>query len=738
MASRSFWNAPNAISLRSRTSCILAVVLICSSGVSAKTVMVLLDGWNPLPSGSSIVSENVTYNPASTRPDGGTSPKFVRSNAYTSRPFTKWYALTDFSMGDFFGNIVLGVNYEQRDWKTFSDTIGATDSLVTFPDTQNVVTYKDPLTSRDTTVALAQTSPRRLSIPARAILYSTKSVASSNLLRATVEGKFTVWEARTELERCFVDLQSDTIWIRMSKSAGSLRRENQFCTEHNPELPSQGEVRFYSPISGAKVEALSGGLVIPMQRTLLDEWHKAQLYGSPGEGDTAKVSFRVTTRDGRSWTFDSAGSPYTVTNSLLLPHIHPAMAGAQGFRHGGPPASQVVLAWTNPWPDRLPQLTFGGPERLTGTPHPGGWRSAILWVRPTSAWLVSVDGEERTASVEIPGTGWLDTIWLTPRPVAQAPTSIAVDGFDYLSGTVNGPAYFPFTELTNSALTRGLLKERIGPGGKLARTGRSICGLLGPYNLETTGPCVAAANAPDKWFDSVAVSGGAANAKVSFQIAVGQDSVGFYRMGGKNFFPLDSLRINPLFYDQILGSDSIRHNFAFCFVVRGMIQPGPGYQLEAKADDDTWIYVDSQLVVDMGGQHASVADTIHYGSLRVPLPSVVPIDIYHCERHTNEAVFSIRTNTPIYPVGAIRLPNGGTSSSRAPITGTRLQFRAGQILVQMPASQAWTLEMRGLDGRVLSRWTGTGARNIPVQGTGMRFLRLTAGSTRMQISTLMH
>jgi len=738
MASKSAWTSFSTFCLRSRVSILLVYVVCCASGVSAKTVMVLLDGWNPLPWGSSIVSENVVYNPAATRPDGSASPKFVRSSAYTSRPFTKWYALTGFSMGDFAGNIVLGLNYEQRDWQTISDTIGANDSLVAFPDTQSVVRYKDPLTARDTTVDLPQTLPRKLSIPAHAILYSTKSVTSSKSLKATVEGKFTVREAKTELERCFADLQSDTIWIRMFNRAGVLRRENPFCTERNPELPSQGEVRFYSPISGAKVEALTGGRAIPMQRTLLDEWHKAQLYGLPGDGDTAKVSFRVTTRDGSSWTYDSAGAPYTVTNSQFIPHIHPAMAGVDGFRHAGPPASQMVLAWVNPWSDRVPQLAFGGPERLNGTPHPGGWRSAILWVRPSSAWLVSIDGGERTASVEIPQSGRLDTIWLTQRPTTQAQTTIAVDGFDYRSGTTGGPSYFPFTEMTNSALTRGLLQDRMGHGGRLVRTGRSICGLLGPYDIQTASQCVAAENAPDKWFDSVGVSGVARNAKVSFQGVFEPDSVGFSRMGGMNFFPFDSIRINPLFYDQLPGIDSIRHNFAFCFVVRGMVQPGPGYLLEAKADDDTWIYVDSQLVVDLGGQHVSVTDTIDFGSLRAPLPPVVPIDIYHCERHTNEAVFSIRTNASLYPAGAIRLPTGGTSSSQARVSGMGLHFRAGQLLVQTPGAQVWNLEMRGLDGRLLSRWTGAGSKTIPISGTGMRFLRLTEGATRWQTSILMH
>ncbi|MBK9577157.1 MAG: fibro-slime domain-containing protein [Fibrobacterota bacterium] len=270
-------------------------------------------------------------------------------------------------------------------------------------------------------------------------------------------------------------------------------------------------------------------------------------------------------------------------------------------------------------------------------------------------------------------------------------------------------------------------------------SGQSICGMSQPYVEETLldkVSCGEAANSPDKWFAPVSRGTKAMNTSIPFAIDLAQSTLTTYGFADTTFFPLDTLaklpgtnEKNP-FLDAIKDNRLALHNFGFCVELHGQAQPTPGAILTVKADDDTWVFVDSQLVVDLGGQHSAEQRSFALDRLPLPLPPVMSIDLFHCERHVNESILSISANFPIHPVGTLKAPSRISSLRPTPALQTSLSMHPGRnaLSIQAAPGRAWSLELRGLDGRLHQSITGTGPTMIPWTNSGISVALLRSGS----------
>lgn len=115
------------------------------------------------------------------------------------------------------------------------------------------------------------------------------------------------------------------------------------------------------------------------------------------------------------------------------------------------------------------------------------------------------------------------------------------------------------------------------------------------------------------------------------------------------FFPLDGVG----FGNDGNDDKRMQHNFHFTTEIHTAFQYQGGETFSFTGDDDVWVFINNQLVIDLGGVHQAEPASVSVDTLGLTVGQIYPFDMFQTERHTTESNFSADTNLNFVNCGTI-------------------------------------------------------------------------------------
>jgi fibro-slime domain-containing protein len=141
----------------------------------------------------------------------------------------------------------------------------------------------------------------------------------------------------------------------------------------------------------------------------------------------------------------------------------------------------------------------------------------------------------------------------------------------------------------------------------------------------------------NEWFNDTAGK----NLSTLHSITLDDSGTGIFTYEDSDFFPIDGL-----LYGNNPGYD---HNYGFTFEIHTTFGYVDGQVFSFTGDDDMWVFINGQRVINLGGVHGALSESIALNTLGLTVGENYSLDIFYAERHTVESRFKIETSIPLIP-----------------------------------------------------------------------------------------
>ncbi|MBD3321207.1 MAG: fibro-slime domain-containing protein, partial [Chitinivibrionales bacterium] len=105
------------------------------------------------------------------------------------------------------------------------------------------------------------------------------------------------------------------------------------------------------------------------------------------------------------------------------------------------------------------------------------------------------------------------------------------------------------------------------------------------------------------------------------------------------FFPIDTKGFGV---DPVAGDE--KHNYSFTMEMHYKFMYQPGLTFNFFGDDDLWVFVNGELLIDLGGVHSSASGGFDLDTLGLVEGEVYELDLFYAERNMVNSRIQITTN----------------------------------------------------------------------------------------------
>jgi fibro-slime domain-containing protein len=189
--------------------------------------------------------------------------------------------------------------------------------------------------------------------------------------------------------------------------------------------------------------------------------------------------------------------------------------------------------------------------------------------------------------------------------------------------------------------------------GTPAYAGDPTAGTLSTYGNGQTGDALTEFN---NWYHDVP----GINIHVDYPLPIVQNATGSYGYdseqqgalydptnpdAGRGFFPID----DGTPYATAFGNQGELHNYSFTFELHTVFTYRGGEYFNFRGDDDVFVFINKQLVINLGGIHGPEPAQVNVDTLGLTLGQSYRLDFFSAERHVVGSNILFETTLNLQP-----------------------------------------------------------------------------------------